>query len=550
MLPTQVYIGGVAGMGTKRANAAVIFGNRRWVGSREDMDAKLKTLISPTQDLNMRSSSPAPNLDGKYNSICHQDGILIPGLKDSHAHPVLYSIIGSLDPIYIFGLKNKHEILDKIRKEIDTRKEKGIIFAYGLNTTLIKDLNSQDLNLIESELPVIIFDPSYHGAIANSKALSVINQLAIKKKKELGRELAGQMLPNGKLSEEYVFLAFELMDSVFGKDISEAAKNESKHIISYLENMLKRGVTSCNDMLISTPTQVYALLLANLEWKDLKNSKFPVDKIYLRPDLFLLFSKNKQTYGEIISKLNPWINENKVGLKLFSDGSFGSYTANLSENYSNANTNGIAFDSRALYTDAFNLIKQLGIKDVRIHAIGDRGILHALNMIRIARSVIGRDLNAGIEHFELSGYSNIIQIAKQMGIKVCIQPNFNSDIYDYRDRLGERISQINPLKSISNLEIPMTFGTDGMPDSMLFALFSAINHPNPKQALSFEESLIFSSDPDPSNLIIISNNAFKSLQRMPDQEQIKIAFKRSDEIAAALNQSVLKTIIGGILASS
>ncbi len=533
--PILINAKGSFGLNKTNATSLIAFPDKRFkqeliIGTREEMEAEIKNITS-------HPFVPKINLQFDFN------GIIMPGLKDNHAHPVSYSIIGSLNPIMVFGSKNKKEILETLAKEIPSRNEKGIILSYGLNTMLVNDLTSKDLDTIESKKPLIVFDPSYHSAVVNSQALKLISRIAEEKKKELKKEFKGTIFPNGSLTEDYVFLAFELMDSYFGKNISESAENQSKLIISYLENMQKKGITSCNDLFISTPSQLLAVLIAKMEWEIKKEIKFPIDEIYLRPDLILSLLKKKEKYSDILKYLKDWLDQKRVGLKFFSDGSFGSHTAHLSKKYSDIEIFGTIFEGRMDVISAITLMQDFNIQKLRIHAIGDKGVINAIEMINTAKVLSGEEIDAGIEHFELSDYSYILTLAKKLKIKVCMQPNFNSDIYDYSERLDDRILKLNPLRDIFNLNIPMTFGTDGMPQSMLFALFSAINHPNPQQSLSLEQALPFAADLDPTNLIVVSENAFNTLKRVEDPEQIKRIYSRSYKIAQALDQSISATII-------
>ena len=79
-----------------------------------------------------------------------------------------------------------------------------------------------------------------------------------------------------------------------------------------------------------------------------------------------------------------------------------------------------------------------------------------------------------------------------MGVWVVPQPNFLLD-FVYKDRLGERVKWICPHGEIVNQGVPMMLGTDGMPDSMLYAIYAATHAGEEHQRLSLPEALFAST---------------------------------------------------------
>ena len=60
----------------------------------------------------------------------------------------------------------------------------------------------------------------------------------------------------------------------------------------------------------------------------------------------------------------------------------------------------------------------------------------------------------------------------------------------YIDRLGvDRDRMSNPLRLIHDAEIPLAFGSDGMPPSPLYGLHGAIHGVYPGQRLTIEEAI-------------------------------------------------------------
>ncbi|MDD5022768.1 MAG: amidohydrolase family protein, partial [Candidatus ainarchaeum sp.] len=403
------------------------------------------------------------------------DSVLMPAMADRHTHPVLYSLLlDAMNPIHIFGKSSKKEVLEAISEGYSSRKGQKIIVVLGLDTNTIKDLTKEDLDKICPDIPLVVFDPSFHGGVVNSKALDSITSTA---KSKSGTPIAGAINQNGQLTEEYLMLSFTLMDLSFGSSREEISERMSEVILTWINQRVREGVAQIDDLFLYTAVETLSLIKAAEKWEKEQSAPFPVRKIYLRPSVLRELLNKPETNADLIRKLQSWIADGKVGLKLLADGSIGSYTALVSQPYSNG-LRGTIFDSLPSSTEAIKLANRLGITDVRMHAIGDNAILMAIVTLDLARKIIGSGARVGIEHFQLSKDRQILELTRELGATVCMQPNFSEDVYNYEERLGvDRVQRINPLATILELGIPMTFGTDGMPQSMLAAVMAATHHP-------------------------------------------------------------------------
>ena len=107
-------------------------------------------------------------------------------------------------------------------------------------------------------------------------------------------------------------------------------------------------------------------------------------------------------------------------------------------------------------------------KPVAIHAIGDRAIEQVLGVLeRLDRDGLSFPL-VRLEHVQFIDQAQARR-AKDLGLVLSMQPNFNSDSQDYADRLAPRwLERNNPFRMLIDQAgfepgQDLIFGSDGMP---------------------------------------------------------------------------------------
>ncbi len=494
----------------------------------------------------------------KIENLEIKDGKILPGLVETHSHPTLYSMLEIVKPAYLFGIHDKERLKEQIVKRY--KEEKGTILGLGWNRVSIPDLSKNDLNEISNEDSIIVMDPSFHGAMANSKALEILDHLREVKEKDIGRKLKGKMSSTGEITEEFTIMAFELAESQ--KSIEELAEAR----VNWIERELKRGVCGIHDMEASTTHELNAILSSIEKWKEKRPStEFPVTRFFVRPELLTALSAKSEKIAGIIGKVTELIEKNVIGVKLFADGSIGSYTAELQRPYLDKKTRGIEFDSIKDAQEAYKMVRKMGISQIATHAIGDKAIKRAIDFAKSWFSEGKTEKTFRIEHFELAGRKDILKEAARTGIWVSSQPNFITDIVSYEKRLGkERTRIICPHQSIVKAGIPMMFGTDGMPQNMLFAIWCATHHPNAKERISLEEAIIASAamageyegsgrghlvEGAPADFMVMEPSAIDSLLKKElSQEEIREVIGSSekiDDLCRKLDEGVRAVVKSG-----
>lgn len=202
-------------------------------------------------------------------------------------------------------------------------------------------------------------------------------------------------------------------------------------------------------------------------------------KFWAAPDSFELLS------AEARGKIH--------GSKLFTDGAFGARTAAIELHYVGQSGNrGIL-----LYSDEQlqALVKECAALSpaIAIHAIGDRAIEQTITVLeRVGSDALFQETR--IEHAQLITQAQATR-AKNLGAKLSMQPNFNSDSSEYADRLpADCLRANNPFRMLIDdvgfePGVDLVFGSDGMPHGIEHAFKEVDEPPFEVQRLSREELL-------------------------------------------------------------
>lgn len=216
---------------------------------------------------------------------------------------------------------------------------------------------------------------------------------------------------------------------------------------------------------------------------------------------------------------SEWLHDG--GLKVFLDGSLGGHTAFLREPYLDgpkgpaagrpAGADGHAGHGHdevgpgpgprgsRIWTDEeldrhVEAAHSAGVQ-VHAHAIGDGAIDQGLDAFhRLAARVDlegkgwdGNALRHRFEHFEIAHDEQVVRAA-ELRLVSSSQPNFVGEWSSkggmYHARLGDRFLLNNRFRAFKDHDLPLAFGSDGMPFGPLAGLQSAVAHPEPSQRLA------------------------------------------------------------------
>ncbi|MDD5629743.1 MAG: amidohydrolase family protein [Elusimicrobia bacterium] len=159
--------------------------------------------------------------------------------------------------------------------------------------------------------------------------------------------------------------------------------------------------------------------------------------------------------------LSPHGRAEVFGFKLFLDGALAMRTAALSEPYLQGGDGLLLYDDAAL-REKLKELSRLG-KPIAIHAIGGRAVEQGLCALEELRLGAVR-----LEHVQFIDEDQAHR-ARELGLTLCMQPNFSVESRDYADRLSEsHLRGLNPFRMLIDRMgfrpgRDLLFGSDGMP---------------------------------------------------------------------------------------
>lgn len=383
---------------------------------------------------------------------------VLPGFIDAHIH-LLHT--GLVESGWRIGLMNlsRAEALEKLAQAAKERSGEWTV-GYGWDESHWQDrsyLTSTELDKIAPRSPVLAIRMDGHLMTANSLAMERIPETApedlIERETGLLREKAvtettGSIRPDHAAAVEAIDAAVELCHRL--------------------------GVTTVHTM---TRLDYFEAFMARRRQRKLRITICPDIQSFDK----LLAVGLKTGYGD------TWLRFG--GIKMFADGSIGAGNAAVSQPYINGGL-GELNHADAVLQSWIETADRAGWQTV-IHAIGDRAIEQTIQAHEILQT--NAFLRHRIEHFELPQESQLARV-KKAGLYLSMQPNFTANWSGpdgmYIDRLGvDRDRLSNPLRLIHDADIPLAFGSDGMPPSPLYGLHGAIHGAYPGQRLTMEEAI-------------------------------------------------------------
>lgn len=408
--------------------------------------------------------------------------LLMPGITDSHMHPLLFPMLEAMNATTCQGM-SEQQVFATIEAAHKAQADNTLPLVFtDLDTSKVNNLTASDLDRLTNNRDAIVVDASLHGGVVSSS-------LGTKLSQELGSKTmsAGCLSKDGTLTESYVLEALTLIQSFHPAGIFERKMEQDLH------HNFSIGVTSIHDLIPLNLNSFLTALKVRRRWREQNQGDFPITRFYMRPEQVIAIG-NQLADLESEGLFSEAEFREHVGIKLFADGSFGTRTALLSDEYIDHGGHGIIYDTDDQMNHALSVAGQYGLKTIAVHAIGDAGIRRALDLAKLwmaERGESANDCRFRIEHFELATQT-IIDETKEIGCWVVCQPNFLLDVR-YADRLGSRVEMICPHKEIVSRGIKTMFGTDGMPNSMLYAIYLATHAKHESQRITFAQALAAST---------------------------------------------------------
>ena len=362
-------------------------------------------------------------------------------MHDHHTHPLFYAAFRQA--IDFSDVTELESACDLICDAADTC---NVVLGHSWKDNFFVF----DKELLERLPPCAIFNISLHNVAINSKAMELLSC-------EIGdaiKNLRDRDWYERNLQRVLNWFAL-LNGSVDG-------------LVEFYEYLESVGVSSAEEMLLVDGVEIDWFEEAGL----VHRTKFWAD-----PNTWMSLSCD---------------HKRKVhGIKLFTDGAFGARTAAISKPYLGVNDNfGMLIYEDSELAEIVEANSERGLA-LAVHAIGDRAIEQTIAVIE-RLGVVEKYGEIRIEHAQAISLQQAKR-AKQLGIVLSMQPNFNIDSLNYADRLPVKfVEGNNPFRMLIDdvgfkVGEDLIFGSDGMPHGIQFAIEQATNPPFESQRMSIDE---------------------------------------------------------------
>jgi predicted amidohydrolase YtcJ len=430
--------------------------------------------------------------DNGTETIDAGDGLVVPGLIDSHIHLVDGGL--QLTRVQLRDAATREEFARRIGEFAKKLKAGEWITGGEWDHTLWGgELPSRDwIDSVTTDTPVWINRLDGHMALANTAAMRaarVGDDVADVSGGEIVRDAAGR--PTGVFKDN----AMSLIDRAVPEVSLDQQVDATLAAMDYLG---QRGVTAVHHM--GTWQHVDVFRAARRRWPRASSNggKFKT-RIYACVPLntWDRLAKEVQERG----RGDEWLAIG--GLKGFVDGSLGSHTAALLEPFTDAPSDrGLLVNTVEDLEHWTREADRAGLQ-VAVHAIGDRANRLQLDVFeRVAKTNGPRDRRFRIEHAQHIAPDDIARFAK-LGVIASMQPYHTIDDGRWAEAvIGRRRSETSyAFRSLLGAGARLAFGSDWSvaPPTPIEGIYAAVTrrtldgkHPGgwiPEQKISVEESL-------------------------------------------------------------
>ncbi len=393
---------------------------------------------------------------------------VIPGFIDAHTH--LTSAGFKAGHVQLNKVGSVEEAIQFLKDAVPRYPIGEWILGYNWDESTWDEkryIEGKDLDPISKDHPIMVTRVCGHLASVNSLGLKKLgiplNQEGVQKDR-LGRP-TGILKDIEEVWEKIRPSAEEIQKGV---KIGNAIANE-KGITTVVDNAARGTLRHIRE--IETRHELSTRMIVNI----------PVDQIDHMISLGLTSGM-----GSPLVRIG--------GVKIFTDGSIGAKTAYAAKGYKDDPKNkGMLLFPRDRFEDIVKKAVEHNIQTVT-HAIGDEAIEMVISTFEdLPDKSMLRYQRHRIEHAEMINEFQIRR-AEGLGLILSMQPNFvgrwqqSGGLYD--DRFDEeRVRGMNMFRVALDNGARLCFGSDGMPYSPLYGIWSATTHHNDRVRLTVEEAL-------------------------------------------------------------
>ncbi len=405
-----------------------------------------------------------PSVEGEHPST--QDGcraeevvdlggrFVLPGFEDAHNHPSRRS--RTLSEIDLRrGDLDWEGVVSRLRDACEEGLSAWIVVHGWNDSKWGVEVTQALVDEVCGDRAVFFFHHTYHMGLVSSAGIAKLRSEGWKGEDEEGAV------------HEKNFVEVEVRTA---PGVMETAEN----IKRYCDGWMEKGIVAVHDMYVTSFDQLeaYVRLLDDEEF---------VMNVSLFVDARLFEERGR--FRAYVDRLKGQIQIR--GVKVFMDGTIGTKTACFKEAYC-CGMIGSTFVCEEEFRRIVDLMASFGLRDVAVHAIGDGGIEKVLDIVE----AIGDErLRWRLEHCEMLVPEALVRM-KKLGVVASVQPNFLWDAVHYGDRLGDRVKELVPLRSILDHDVLMPFGSDDMPSGPMDGIGWAVDEGQfPRRAVTFAEAV-------------------------------------------------------------
>ncbi len=383
-----------------------------------------------------------PERFDKAEVIDLKGGVVIPGFWESHLH--LVDGMRSLLELNLRGCNSFEEFKARLLDYMMKMPEDEWVIGHGWDESKIFSGSFPDRKLLDSLVPAhpaIMIRMDGHSLCVNTRA---IERLGLEDQKETPElPFASDGMPTGMLYEQTA-------NNVIAQIVQGLSDSYIENLVLKAQELfISNGITSIND--ICTMYGRYFDIYRRLQ----KEGRLKL-RIVASP-----FGSDQASVEEFDERIGEETDKLKIGpAKYFIDGSFGSRTALLFEEYADSpgSTGLQLFSSEEL--KGYIIENETYNKPINIHAIGDKAVSIVLDGFSSARHDNKRDVRSRIEHIQIVREADIDRF-RELDITASFQPVFLYETDLTKSRLGERrLKDVYRFKSFMDAGVNVVFNSD------------------------------------------------------------------------------------------
>ncbi|MCX2972019.1 amidohydrolase [Halieaceae bacterium IMCC8485] len=382
-----------------------------------------------------------------------QGKLILPGLIDAHTHPGYLAVYDRM--IDLPEAKNREDQIEDIKILLAENADAEVIYAIGWDNRFFgtEGPSAAELDELESERPVLIFDITMHSLWVNSRALEV-SGLGDDPVDPLPGVAYYKRDENGELTGYITEMAATLFASLF----FEMGESEEATLLGYINYLSSRGVTSLLDAgNFGFDEEVYSSV-KKLDERGALPMRYH--------GAYTLFLPNQaETALDELQRLAAAYNSENLKidtLKVFFDGVVETRTAHMLQNYDDTpgNRGGSLFGVGTLTKLVVDL-DQAGF-NLHVHALGDQSSRTVLDAVEAARQQLGRPLGirVAITHLQVIDPADFSRYAELDVIGQFTPAWHYYDQSFYAEALGERAKHPYPVAELMKEGATVNFSSD------------------------------------------------------------------------------------------